>query len=76
MQWIQCPSVPPLSAHFPQVCGSDMMTYPTACHLYKKACDMHRMVFPLSFGPCEMSKCVFQCENTAHGIFWLFLTYD
>jgi len=29
------------------------MTYPTACHLYKKACDTHRMVFAVMAGPCD-----------------------
>ena len=36
-----------------------MMTYPTACHLYKKACDNHRMVFAVMAGPCDMSKYIF-----------------
>jgi len=44
-----CPFVPDA-----EVCGSDMMTYTTACHLYKKACDTDRMVFAVSAGSCDM----------------------
>ena len=50
----------------PQVCGSDMMTYPTACHLYKKACETHRMMFAVSTGPCDMSKFLSFCHEISY----------
>jgi len=44
-----CPDVPNA-----EVCGGDMKTYHTACHLYQMNCEMGRHVNAIGFGPCEL----------------------